>query len=111
MSETEIPDSTIMMGMSALALIGNAITLWLLKRHENRGVHIQASIIFTSSDVLINAGVIFSGLLVRLTESMLPDLAVGAIVFAIVTMASFRIIRMAEKIKAPENAWVASRKV
>jgi cobalt-zinc-cadmium efflux system protein len=104
MTETSMPDASAMMGMSALALIGNAITLWILRPYADRGVHMQASVIFTSSDVLINAGVILSGLLVLFTGSMLPDLTVGVIVFSIVTLASFRIIRMARLAKEQGNA-------
>jgi Co/Zn/Cd efflux system component len=48
--------------------------------------------------------VISSGLLVLLTGSMLPDLAVGVIVFSIVTMAAFRIIRMARLAKEQGSA-------
>ena len=43
----------------------------------------QASMIFTSNDVIINSGVIVAGVLVLWTGSRLPDLIVGAIVFIV----------------------------
>ena len=41
----------------------------------------QASMIFTSNDVIINSGVIVAGLLVNWLNSSYPDLIIGALVF------------------------------
>ena len=55
----------------------------------------QASMIFTSNDVIINLGVIAAGVLVLWLGSAIPDLVVGAIVFVIVTLGAVRILRLA----------------
>ena len=55
----------------------------------------QASMIFTSNDVIINLGVITAGLLVLWLGSAIPDLVIGAIVFVIVTLGAVRILRLA----------------
>ena len=55
----------------------------------------QASMIFTSNDIIINLGVITAGVLVLWLDSSLPDLIVGAIVFVIVTLGAVRILRLA----------------
>lgn len=54
----------------------------------------QASMIFTSNDVIVNAGVILAGALVYITASRIPDLIIGAIVSMIVGRGAYRIIRL-----------------
>lgn len=54
----------------------------------------QASMIFTSNEIIINLGVILAGVLVFFTESKLPDLIVGSIVFMIVTRGAIRILKL-----------------
>ena len=80
--------------MSALALIANAYCLWLLEQSRSKDAHIQASVIFSANDVIINLGVIISGLAVWYFESRLPDLIVGAIVFLIVIRGAIRILKL-----------------
>ena len=55
----------------------------------------QASMIFTSNDVIINLGVIAAGVLVLWLGSSLPDLLIGATVFVIVSLGAVRILRLA----------------
>lgn len=54
----------------------------------------RASMICTSNDVIVNAGVIAAGVLAYVTDSKIPDLAVGAIVFAIVARGAYRILAL-----------------
>lgn len=88
------PDAGAMMGMASLALVANAVSLWLLQRARSREAHIRASQIFTSNDIVINFGVITAGVLVAWSGSALPDLVVGAIVFGIVSRGAVRILRL-----------------
>ncbi|MBC5992613.1 cation transporter [Pontibacter cellulosilyticus] len=80
--------------VSFLALLGNAISLYILQKSKSKEAHMQASVIFTSNDVIANIGVIIAGLLVYLTSSNLPDLIIGAIVFLLVARGAFRIIKL-----------------
>lgn len=91
----ELPDVRTMILVSALALLANGLSLYLLQRSRSREVHLRASLIFTSNDVIINLGVIVAGILVSWLDSSLPDLLVGAIVFAIVSRGALRILRLA----------------
>lgn len=91
----QMPSSVLMMTISLLALVGNASCLWLLQRTKSREAHIQASLIFSSNDVIINCGVIVAGLLVWLMANPLPDLIVGCIVFVLVSWGAWRILRLA----------------
>jgi Co/Zn/Cd efflux system component len=90
----EVPEFRIMIAVSFLALVGNALCLYLLQRSRSREVHMQASMIFTSTDVIVNVGVIAAGILVYLTSSKLPDLAIGTIVFILVGRGAYRILAL-----------------
>ncbi len=92
----EVPDFKVMIIIAALALIGNAICLWLIQRTKRDEAHMEASYIFTSNDIIINFGVILSGVLVYLTATRWPDLVVGSIVFAVVLRGAFRILKLAK---------------
>jgi Co/Zn/Cd efflux system component len=56
----------------------------------------QASMIFTSNDIIINAGVIVAGFLVLFTNSKYPDLIIGSLVFFIVFRGAFRILKLSK---------------
>lgn len=88
----EVPSFALMIGISLLALIGNAASLRLLQRTASTEAHIEASRIFTSNDVIVNLGVIAAGILVLLTHSPVPDLLIGTIVFAVVARGALRIL-------------------
>ena len=90
----EMPDYRIMIGVSIFALIANAVCLFLLQKSKSNEAHMKASMIFTSNDVIINAGVIIAGVLVLLTQSKYPDLIVGSIVFLIVIQGAVRILKL-----------------
>lgn len=90
----EIPDFQLMIIISLLALGGNVICLVLLQRSKSREAHMQASMIFTSNDIIINLGVIAAALFVYLTASKMPDLIVGMIVFILVGRGAYRILKL-----------------
>ena len=92
----ETPDFHLMIIISLLALAGNTICLYLLQKSKSQEAHMQASMIFTSTDVIVNLGVIVAGIIVSLTASKLPDLIVGAIVFALVGRGAYRILQLSK---------------
>ena len=65
----DTPDYRLMIIVSILALVANAVCLYLLQKSKSNEAHMKASMIFTSNDVIINAGVILAGVLVLLTQS------------------------------------------
>lgn len=91
-----LPDFRTMIIVSTLALIANSVCLYLLQRSKNQEVHMKATMIFTSNDVIINLGVITAGLLVNWLDSGIPDLIIGAIVFVIVSRGAFKILSLAK---------------
>ena len=92
----ETPDFQLMIIISLLALVGNAICLYLLQKSKSQEAHMQASMIFTSNDVIVNLGVIVAGIIVYLTASNLPDLIVGTIVFVLVGRGAYRILQLSK---------------
>jgi Co/Zn/Cd efflux system component len=90
-----LPDYRTMIVVSFFALIANGICLYLLQSSNNKKeVHMQASMIFTSNDVIINLGVIMAALLVYWTNSNKADLLIGSIVFVLVLRGAFRILKL-----------------
>lgn len=91
-----LPGFMAMIVISFLALIGNALCLYLLQKSRSSEAHMQASMIFTSNDVIVNIGVIIAGGLVYLSNSKYPDLIVGIIVFLLVGQGAFRILKLSK---------------
>jgi len=90
-----LPDFSTMIVISIFALIANAFCLYLLQKSKSKQeAHMQASMIFTSNDVIINLGVIIAGILVLWLESGLPDLIIGTIVFGLVVQGAIRILKL-----------------
>ena len=89
------PEPSFMIGIALLALIANATCLMLIAKHRQGGVHMRASWIFSTNDVIANVGVIVAGLLVLWTQSALPDLVVGAIIATVVLTGALRILKLA----------------
>jgi Co/Zn/Cd efflux system component len=78
------PRSAWMITIGAVALLANLLCLVLVSRHRQGGVHMRASLIFSTNDTLANAGVILAGLLVGWTGSPLPDLLIGTAISLLV---------------------------
>lgn len=91
------PQSTWMIGIGGLALAANVLCLALLMKHRKGEIHLRASFICSSNDVLANLGVILGGVLVAATGSPLPDLMIGAIVVTLVARGGLRIVRESSK--------------
>jgi cation diffusion facilitator family transporter len=86
------PQSMMMMAVGALALVANVSCLLLLAKHRKGGIHMRASWIFSTNDVIANIGVIISGGLVMYLGSRLPDLVIGALVSAVVVRGGVQIL-------------------
>ena len=71
----------------------NLIAMRLLQAHSEKGVHMKASIIFTKNDMLVNLGIVLSGILVMLLKSPYPDLVIGLITAAIVIWGGVTILK------------------
>ncbi|MGH8608677.1 MAG: cation transporter [Gammaproteobacteria bacterium] len=88
------PEPPFMIGMAFLALVANVTCMALIAKHRQGGVHMRASWIFSTNDVIANVGVIVAGLLVTWTQSALPDLVVGAAIATVVLTGALRILKL-----------------
>ena len=93
------PESVLMMAVGSVALVANVYCLMLIARHRNAGVHMRASWIFSTNDVIANVGVILSGGLVWFFGSRYPDLFVGAVISTVVVWGGIKILREATHAK------------
>ncbi len=84
------PESMLMMGIGAVALVANVSCLLMIYGHREGGAHMKASWIFSANDVLANA----AGALVAWTGSSYPDLVIGTIVGLIVLNGARRILAL-----------------
>ena len=94
--EVEVPIFSTMIIVSIFALIANGICLFLLQKSKSKEAHMQASLIFTSNDVIINLGVIIAGISVYFSNSNLPDLIIGTIVFILVIQGARKILTLSK---------------
>jgi Co/Zn/Cd efflux system component len=90
----EVPDYSSMILISCIAMAGNLVSMHILQKQQSDEPHMQASMMFTSTDVLVNAGVIIAGLLTLYFGSIYPDLIIGCFVFGFVLRGAFRILRL-----------------
>ncbi len=70
----------------------NLLVLRLLRAHRTHGVHFKASWIFTTNDMVVNLGVVLSGVLVMLLKSPIPDLLIGIAVVGVVLKGGWEIL-------------------
>lgn len=96
------PISALMVGVGSLALLANLICLLLVRRHRQGGVHMRASLIFSSNDTLANLGVIVAGVLVAWSGSPIPDLLIGGAIGLLVLHGGRRILRQARSPRPTE---------
>ncbi|KAF0133343.1 MAG: Co/Zn/Cd efflux system component [Methylocystaceae bacterium] len=75
----------------------NLLVLRLLREHRAHGVHFKASWIFTTNDMIVNAGIVLSGAFVMLLRSPIPDLLIGLVVAGIVVKGGWEILREARE--------------
>lgn len=88
------PESGLMMGIGALALVANVACLFLITKKKDAGAHMKASYIFSANDVIANLGVIAAGALVAWTGSAYPDLVIGSIIAVVVLNGARRILAL-----------------
>jgi cation diffusion facilitator family transporter len=98
------PQSAWMIGIAALALTVNMSVLWILRPFRQAEVHLRATWICTRADVVANAGVIASGVMVAATEWRLADLIAGAVIGIYVIKEAIEILREARDAGAPRSA-------
>ncbi|CUB04242.1 Cation efflux family [Marinomonas fungiae] len=96
------PQSTLIIVVGAVALLANIICLVLISKHKDGGVHMRASWIFSTNDVIANLGVIVSGVMVAIIGSRYPDLIVGTLISIVVIRGGLSILKDARETESTE---------
>lgn len=91
------PVGSTMMAMAIVAAVVNLLSLYLLKRLENKDVNLRAATTFSLNDFAANGGIIISGIVVLWTGSNWPDLLVGLAVAAIAVYGGVDILQDANQ--------------
>lgn len=102
-------DGTIMTVIACLSLATNLYVLRKLGTIQGEGIHLRATWIFTSADVVANICVIVSGLIVGVTGSGYADLIVGAGIAIYVLAEAREIFVEARQSERGENLNVSTR--
>lgn len=87
------PEATPMMAIGAVALAANIVCLLLLTRHRTDDVNMRSSWICSRNDLFANTGVIGAGVLVMMTGSIWPDIAVGVAIALLFLRSSVGVLR------------------
>lgn len=98
------PEPGYMMLVGLVALIANVTCLAIIAKHRGGEVHMRASWIFSTNDVIANLGVIIGGALVYFLGSRFPDLIIGFAVGVIVLRGGIQILKEAREAKAEGRA-------
>lgn len=96
------PEGLMMIAVATVALVANVSCLFVLFKYREGEVHMKASWIFSTNDVIANLGVISAGILVYFFKNPIFDLVIGAIVASVVFKGALSIFRMT-KVQNSEN--------
>ena len=91
------PIGAMMMTMASVAAVVNLLSLYLLKKLENKDVNLRAATTFSVNDFVSNGGVLLAGIVVIWTGSNWPDLLVGIGVAGIALYGGVDILRDAHQ--------------
>jgi cation diffusion facilitator family transporter len=91
------PQTGIMLTVAGLFLAVNSTVLYQLGKFRRRAVHMRATWIFTRADVIANAAVILSALVISLTRLNFVDAIVGAGIGLYACKEAWEILREARK--------------
>lgn len=87
------PEATPMIAIGAVALAANIVCLVLLTRHRADDVNMRSSWICSRNDLFANTGVIGAGILVMMTGSVWPDVAIGMAIAVLFLQSSVGVLR------------------
>lgn len=87
------PIGIVMMGVAAIALLGNLTCFALLMKHRGDDVNMRSVWLCSRNDVLGNLGVIVAGIAVAITGSYWPDLLVGGAIALVFLYTAWDVLR------------------
>jgi cation diffusion facilitator family transporter len=97
------PLSGWMIGTALLSLVVNVTVLRMLSPLKSGEVHLRATWLFTSADVVDNIGVILAGVLVWWLANPYPDYVIGTLIGLYVIKEAIEILRDARRASTQVN--------
>ncbi|SDL87069.1 Cation efflux family protein [Daejeonella rubra] len=91
------PAGILMIVTAIINALSNLFCVKLLSAHRDKGAHMKASMIFTGNDMMVNLGIVVSGIMVMIFKSSIPDLVIGLVVVGISIKGGIEILREANK--------------
>ncbi|MEB3160877.1 MAG: cation transporter [Synechocystis sp.] len=86
------PDASVMGAIGALALGMNLLCLLLLTRHRNDNLNMSSVWLCSRNDIIANFSVLLAALLVFMTHSLLPDLAIGILLTVVFAQSGAKVL-------------------
>ena len=90
-----VPEFEVMAYTGLLALLANAICLWLLTAHKDDDINFASVWICSRNDIVANLGVLLAAGLVFLFNNSWPDLIIGLIITALFLKSGVGILKNA----------------
>lgn len=98
------PVSRIMIVMTAVAVVVNVASLWVLRGLNRDEVHVRATWTFSINDFLSNFGVLVAAILVARLDRAWPDLIAGLAIAALAAKGGVKILFDARRTASSSNA-------
>ena len=89
------PEASLMGIVGMLALAANSFCLLLLMRHRQDNLNMASVWLCSRNDIIANTAVLVAAVLVLLTHSIWPDLAVGVLLTVVFAKSSGRVLSQA----------------
>lgn len=86
------PEASIMGIVGIIALLANLFCLLLLTRHRQDNLNMSSVWLCSRNDIIANTSVLVAAGLVSLTQSILPDLAVGLLLTVVFTRSAAKVL-------------------
>lgn len=91
------PDPTTMGVVSLMALVGNGFCFWLLYRHRATDINMRSAWLCSRNDLIANMSVMAAALMVAVTGSRWPDIAVGTAIAGLFLWTAAGVLRDARR--------------
>lgn len=86
------PDASMMGAIGTLALLMNLFCLMRLTRHRNDNLNMSSVWLCSRNDIVANFSVLLAALLVFVTHSLLPDLAIGILLTVVFAQSGAKVL-------------------
>lgn len=96
-----VPAAGLMGGIGLLALVANAVCLFLLWRCRADDINMRSAWLCSRNDVMANVGVLVAAGAVALTGSAWPDIAVGLLIAGLFVISATSVVRAARRALRP----------